>query len=107
MRLPPPERQVFKSIHIWHADPEWLAPRMFPQFPPMLQRLALDYAAGAFKSPNMCNLLLGLSLNQYLLGGGIELECPVLLLWGDEDTILCPRDEKVRPFAVTPASAVR
>jgi len=42
----------------------------------------------------MCNLLLGLSFKDYLCSD-IRLDCPVLLLWGDEDTILCPRDESV------------
>ena len=87
--------KVFKSIHIWYGESEWLAPRMFPQFPPFIQKLAMGYAAGAFKSPNMCNLLLTISFRDYLLGQNIHLDCPVLLLWGDEDTILCPRDEKV------------
>ena len=48
---------MFKAFHIWHADAEWLAPRMFPQLPPLLGRVAMEYAAGAFKSPNMCNTL--------------------------------------------------
>jgi len=85
------KNKIFKSIHIWHADPDWLAPRMFPQFPGAIARIALDYASGAFKSPNMCNLLLTINFSEYMVQPTVE--CPVLLLWGDEDTILCPRDE--------------
>ena len=39
--------KVFKSMHIWHAPAEWLAPRLFPQLPPMMASLAMKYAAGA------------------------------------------------------------
>jgi len=75
---------------VWYT----LAECSVMQLPPLLAKLAMSYASGAFKSPNMCNLLLGLKYHDYLCPN-LTIECPVLLLWGDEDTILCPRDEQI------------
>ena len=37
--------KLFKSLHVWHADAEQLAPYMFPQMPKWMAAGAMHYVS--------------------------------------------------------------
>lgn len=65
------------------------APRFAPAW---LVKAALRVGLGVMLSPNNCNILFGLTYQQYLGNTETAVDLPTLLLWGDEDR--CPERPK-------------